>query len=311
MTRHRPWVVVRRGVYVERDAVGGLGPYDARPALRDRAAQLVMTVPHVLSHDSAARAHGLPMLRPKRRAQSRHATRRGRLAHRFGVKHHLRRPCRRTSSCRRTTTSPGSLGWPSTSAGSTASRPAPWPVTARCDVASPGQSWRRSSRACGAGPNITRVARGGRARRPGCRDRWGVPSRILLEELGTRPVETQFAGPTAHGHGLVRPADRLSCLRVRRSGEVPRDQRTAASPIGPADEVVWEEKKRERLIRAEGLGVSRDHLGGPLGRRSRAGLGPAAGGVPPHSRRASARSCPSTSRRTRRQMRGCPRSRLG
>ena len=60
-----PWLVVRRGVYIERERWAVLGPYDARSALRDRAAQLAMTVPHVLSHDSAARAHGLPMLRPR------------------------------------------------------------------------------------------------------------------------------------------------------------------------------------------------------------------------------------------------------
>ena len=70
--------------------MGGLGPYDARPALRDRAAQLAMTVPHVLSHDSAARAHGLPMLRP--RGPSSVTSRAPAWAARapaFGVKHHL------------------------------------------------------------------------------------------------------------------------------------------------------------------------------------------------------------------------------
>lgn len=56
------WVAVRRGVYVERRLWEGLRRYDARPALVDRAAQLTAKVPHVLSHDSAARAHGLPLV---------------------------------------------------------------------------------------------------------------------------------------------------------------------------------------------------------------------------------------------------------
>lgn len=85
-----PWVVVRRGVYVERWRWDG-ATSDERGRLRDLAAHLMMVEPHVMSHDSAARALGIPMLRPEQDLT--HVTRLGvggsRTEH--GVKHHLTR----------------------------------------------------------------------------------------------------------------------------------------------------------------------------------------------------------------------------
>src|SRR5262245_42806713 len=57
------WVIVRRGVYVERELWDHLAPVE-QWRLRDIAAHLTMRAPHVMSHDSAARLHRVPLLEP-------------------------------------------------------------------------------------------------------------------------------------------------------------------------------------------------------------------------------------------------------
>src|SRR4051794_18082922 len=59
------WVVVRRGVYVERSAWADLSSLE-QWKLRDRAVHLTTRIPHELSHDSAARAHDLPLVMLRR-----------------------------------------------------------------------------------------------------------------------------------------------------------------------------------------------------------------------------------------------------
>lgn len=84
------WQVVRRGAYVERHTWLRADSTE-KLAIGDRAAHLVMVEPHVMSHDSAARALGLPLLRP--RVDLVHVTREGVGGTRTkaGVKHHLTR----------------------------------------------------------------------------------------------------------------------------------------------------------------------------------------------------------------------------
>lgn len=84
------WLPVRRGVYVERWAWEALSTAEKRQ-LRDYAVHLSMTTDHVMSHDSAARALGVPMLRP--RLDLTHVTREGVRGSRteHGVRHHLTR----------------------------------------------------------------------------------------------------------------------------------------------------------------------------------------------------------------------------
>lgn len=83
------WVTVRRGVYIERSRWEDLDPYEGELVARDWAAHLMMREVHVLSHDSAARAHGLPMLAEHRELV--HVTRPWVTGARTecGVKHHL------------------------------------------------------------------------------------------------------------------------------------------------------------------------------------------------------------------------------
>lgn len=83
-----PWVRVRHGVYAEADRWAQADEPEQR-SLHDLAAHLVMVTEHVMSHDSAARAHGVPLLRPRRELV--HITREGVRGGRTeaGVKHHL------------------------------------------------------------------------------------------------------------------------------------------------------------------------------------------------------------------------------
>jgi hypothetical protein len=83
------WVRLRRGVYVDRDRWDDLDLYRGRPLLRVRAARLSLACEHVVSHDSAALAHGIGVPDPVRTLV--HVTRKK--VHgdavRAGVKHHL------------------------------------------------------------------------------------------------------------------------------------------------------------------------------------------------------------------------------
>ncbi len=82
------WVAVRRGVYCTASLWATLDEHVGRPRLRAVAASRNMIVPHVLSHDSAALLHGLPILRAE--PELVHITRFGALGSRtsHGVKHH-------------------------------------------------------------------------------------------------------------------------------------------------------------------------------------------------------------------------------
>ena len=88
LVRSGDWVIVRRGVYTTRAFWELLDPYVGRPRLEVWAATLTMRMPHFLSHDSAAYLHGLPILEASPRLI--HVTRIGALGGRtrHGVKHH-------------------------------------------------------------------------------------------------------------------------------------------------------------------------------------------------------------------------------
>jgi hypothetical protein len=82
------WLAVRWGVYANRAHWDSLDEYVGKPRLEALAASLGMVMPHVLSHDSAAYLHRLPILEARPRLV--HVTRFGVLGRRtkFGVKHH-------------------------------------------------------------------------------------------------------------------------------------------------------------------------------------------------------------------------------
>ena len=88
LVRDGSWVVVRRGVYATRAHWEALDEHHGRPLARVHAACLAMRSPHVVSHFSAARVLGLPVLYPL--DEWVHVTRFGHLGGRVrhGVKHH-------------------------------------------------------------------------------------------------------------------------------------------------------------------------------------------------------------------------------
>ena len=146
-------------------------------------------------------------------------------------------------------------------------------------------------------PNITRSREAVVYADPGAESVGESLSRILLDELGLGPVETQFAVrlPT----GTVWCDMRIGCHVFEFDGRVKyRRPEQGGLADRPADEVVWDEKKRERLICAEGLGLSRiiwEDLWGAARERTKARLRRITASAPP----ASAPCSRSTWRRTR------------
>jgi hypothetical protein len=249
-----PWVVVRRGVYAER-AVWDAMAADDRWRLRDRAAHLVMGVPHILSHDSAARAHGIPLLRPA--TDLVHVTRPGvggsRTDH--GVKHHLARvaPARVVVD-----------GLPATAPARTALDIArehgfEAGVVAVDHVLRRGvtraalaqelevmRSWRHATRVRAA------VEHGD----PGAESVLETLGRLFVKSLGLGDPQTQFPIRTEAG---VYWCDLIvGCHVFELDGRVKYQLRSAGGVADTSvEEVLWDEKKRQRLVCAEGLGMSR------------------------------------------------------
>lgn len=88
LLRSGEWVAVRRGVYTTRARWESLDTYVGRPRLVVWAATLTTTTPHMISHDSAAYLHDLPILAAQQPLV--HVTRIGALGGRtrHGIKHH-------------------------------------------------------------------------------------------------------------------------------------------------------------------------------------------------------------------------------
>lgn len=88
LVRSGVWTAVRRGVYAETSYWSTLPELPDRRLLLDRAASMRISVPHRLSHESAAYLLDLPILRPAKLIS--HVTRPGVVGShlRHGVKHH-------------------------------------------------------------------------------------------------------------------------------------------------------------------------------------------------------------------------------
>jgi Transcriptional regulator, AbiEi antitoxin len=89
LARTGAWVTVRRGVYAETELWESLTRPEDKQLIRDRAASLRISRPHVMSHSSAALELGMDVLRAT--DQVTHVTRPGIVGShlRHGVKHHL------------------------------------------------------------------------------------------------------------------------------------------------------------------------------------------------------------------------------
>jgi hypothetical protein len=249
-------VVVRRGVCVDgqlwraEDEVG-------RHRLRTRAAMRTMRRHHVASHDSSAYEHGLEILTPPEPFV--HITRAGvtNAWTKYGVKHHLAR-----FRPEQVVTIDGieTLDIPRTAVDIARELGPPYGEIA-CDAA----MRRGSSRAqlheamsvMEYWPYMRRTRHAVDFADPGAETLLETMARIIVAELGLGPIETQF--PLRLEGGRVVWGDiRVGCHLFEADGHVkytPIEQGGLAAD--PPHKVVWAEKKRERDINREGLGVSR------------------------------------------------------
>ena len=250
------WVVVRRGVYTTRAHWESLDPYVGRPRLHVWAATMLMQTPHLVSHDSAAYLHGLPILEASPRLV--HITRIGALGGRtrHGVKHHkapvsvdriefiddhpvldvprtvadigrehgMRHAIVAVNSALRLGHSRGALL-------SAVAEMTSWPY-----VTVPRQAARWGDRRCeSAGEDLTM---------------------LLLKQLGIGVVEAQFG---LQDRGRVAWADfRVGRHLVEFDGRH-KYQREEAGGFAdvPAGDVVWREKRRQDWLCGFKLGMSR------------------------------------------------------
>ena len=249
------WVVVRRGVYAERSTWEALDPYAGPPLARAWAAHLTIGVEHVMSHDSAAYAWGLPVVLAG--VQLVHITRPGVWGSRteHGVKHHLALDFPPSAIA---------AGLPVTGLARTAmdlgrehgfecgaaaaDRAMRWGVLPDDfgDVLATMKSW----------PGVTRSRRAADVADPGADTPGETLMRLVVLALGVGSPVTQFPVPVSKGTAWcdLRVGRHIFEFDGRR-----KYRRTADGGDAdvPPDEVLWNETVRERDVASHGLGISR------------------------------------------------------
>ena len=251
-------VVVRRGVYAKASDWEVWDQYVDRPRQRARAAHLMTRTDHVLSHDSAAHELGLAILRPRKELvhMTRPLSRAART--RNGVKHHGARYRRDQVA--------DVGGIPVLEAARTA-----------CDMA-------REYGIQGGLPTFDAAMRAGVTReqfRAALEDMAGWPGvlapracvdladpgaesvaetlgRILVMEVVGPDVEIETQFPVMTVRGVMWCDLRVGCHVFEVDGRLKyRRQTEGGVAERPIEDVLWDEKGRERDVCAEGLGMSR------------------------------------------------------
>ncbi len=256
LVRRGEWTSVRHGVYTPTHLWERLDDYVGRPRARARAAHLTMRSAHVLSHESAARELGLPILTPE--PEIVHVTRRGvrggRTEH--GVKHHLA-PYQTDQVvvvegvpvldiARTAVDIAREHGYVHGLVACDSARQLGVGLGRLWEAVAPMTSW----------PEVTVVRAVIQDSDPGAESVHETLGRVMLNELGLGRVQTQFE---------IRDGDRWArCdLRVGRhlvecdgfAKYVPLHKGGLAAI--PVEQVVWEEKQREDWLRSHRLGMSR------------------------------------------------------
>ena len=256
LVRTGVWVLVRRGVYMPADLWRALDPYDGRARARARAAHLQMRAAHVLSHESAARELGMPILRPDQDVI--HVTRRG--AHAgpalHGVKHHLA-PYQSDqvvviegvpvlNAARTAVDMAREHGYVHGTVACDAARQLGIRLSELWEAVAPMTCW----------PEVTVVRASIQDSDPGAESVGETLGRMLLGEIGLGPIQTQFE---LRDHtGWARCDMRVGRHLVEFDGfkKYLRQERGGQAIVDP-DEVVWREKQREDWLRGYRLGMSR------------------------------------------------------
>lgn len=257
-------VRLRRGVFTDADTWASLDEFAGRPLLLARAAIATMRRGWVLSHDSAAHAWGLPLLRPHQPLV--HVTRPGftNAWTEYGVRHHLARFA--PSQVGRPTGLPA-LDLPRTAVDIARERGVQHGVVA-CD----GVLRRGTTRAeLESAYSVMTSWPGVRAAREavaladgGAESVHESLTRLLVLEAGIGVPDTQFPVRTREG---IKWCDlRVGNLVVEAHGVVKlRAVSDGGVATRPAEVVAQEEWRRERLLRDAGLGTSNvyweDHWG--------------------------------------------------
>lgn len=246
---------VRRGVYTTQDHWAALDAYVGRPLLEVRAARLTMRYRHVVSHDSAALVHRLPLLDPS--ASAIHFSREDIRAtrHRAGVVQHAARysPARvclvdglPVLDLPRTVCDLARFhGYREGLVAADAALHGGVPRAQLEEVVAEMKGW----------PFTRTVEAVVADADPGAESAGESLARELVMEAGLGPIETQF--PIAHAGGIY-----WCDLRVRRhiiefNGRIKyQSVEDGGLSHGDLERQLWAERKREREICAPGLGLS-------------------------------------------------------
>lgn len=251
------WVAVRRGVYVDASDWEAADKWRGRPLLRVKAAHLALGRGHHLSHDSAALLHDLPLLPDDERLV--HVTRSeitgGRRRH--GIAQHGA-PTAPDESTRID-------GLPVLRVARTAldiGREHGYDAgLAACDGALrrgvPRAALHATAVAMSSWPGIKAARAAAEDADAGAESVGESLARKLVRELQVGDVTTQF--PVLLSDGRTAWLDLLvGCHAFEFDGRIKyQAARDGGLASQSAEEVVWEERKRERLVRETGLGVSR------------------------------------------------------
>ena len=249
------WVVVRRGVYADRAMWEALPRFTGPSLTRAWAAHLMIRVDHLMSHDSAAYAWGLPVVLAGDELV--HITRPGVWGSRteHGVKHHLAMDFPEGQVA---------AGLPVTSLARTAmdlarehgaiagaaaaDRAMRWGVIPDDfgDVLAVMKSW----------PGVTQARKAADCADPGADTPGETLMRMMLLELGIGRPTSQFPVPTSKGTVWC---DLLVGRHVFEFDGRRKYQRAVdgGDAVDLPEEVLWAEKVREREVAAHGLGISR------------------------------------------------------
>jgi hypothetical protein len=249
-------VVVRRGVYADAELWNGLDEYRGKPRLRARTAMTNLQRAWVASHDSASLELEMPLIRPQQSLT--HITRPGYSTAwtRYGVKHHYARFL------------PGQtlvvegrrvLG-PARTAVDMAREHGEMAGVVACDWALrngvsraelieaylPMEHWKGV-------PDARSAVDLADPRAENLAESLG---RMIVRELDIGEPDPQF--PIEIETGVVWCDIRVGNHMFEIDGHlkyVPKEE--GGFLVGSVQQMIWDEKKRERLIRAEGLGLSR------------------------------------------------------
>jgi hypothetical protein len=256
LVRRGIWIPVRRGLYTHRDLWEALDERRGRPLLLIRAVHRGVRRPHVISHTSGALLHGLPFLDPRDGLV--HITKYGapRARVRDGVKHH--------QSHFRQDDVVWVDGLPALGLARTAldiAREHGFAVgvcvidAARQRGVTLGELWRERA-AMWHWPRVTIADAAIEFSDPGAESIGESLSRILLDEIGLGPVQTQFELRDATG--WARCDMRVGLQVFEFDGLVklqPPERRGLADR--PPEEVVAAEKRRQDWVCGFHLGMSR------------------------------------------------------